>query len=197
MAEKKSFKQLKVSCRKFGKLAQYSFWCWLTCFCYFAFVKTPSSHWCWPDFVIVSQNTLKSLRPNLWRKIFFNLYPTNIFQTLLDSYSTRADICLDLFVKRLRNVRKTKIQIWSSTQSTKGKSRSIPYFEGKIRWGINQFQHVRKYVCLMRRTCVCVFRWKAKLAFHKYPDAHYVAPWLRSNDVPCAIRNSILWMEKR
>ena len=43
---------------------------------------------------------------------------------------------------------------------------------------------------------VCVFRRKAKLAFHKYPDAHYVAPWLRSNDVPCAIRNSILWMEK-
>ena len=67
---------------------------------------------------------------------------------------------------------------------------------GKIRWWINQFQHVRKYVCLMRRTCVCVFRRKAKLAFHKYPDAHYVAPWLRSNDVPCAIRNSILWIEK-
>ena len=170
----------------------WSLRCWLTCFCFFVFVKTPSRHWCWhagwPDFVI-SQNTLKSLWPNLWRKIFFNLYPTNIFQTLLDSYSTRADICLDLFVKRLRNVRKTKIQIWSSTQGTKGKSRSIPYFEGKI-------QHVRKYVCLMRRTCVCVFRRKAKLAFHKYRDAHYVAPWLRSNDVPCAIRNSILWMEK-
>ena len=44
---------------------------------------------------------------------------------------------------------------------------------------------------------VCVFRWKAKLAFHKYPNAHYVAPWLRSNDVPCAIRNFILWMEKK
>ena len=37
---------------------------------------------------VVTQNTLKSPRPNLLDKIFANLYPTNIFQTLFDRYLT-------------------------------------------------------------------------------------------------------------
>ena len=61
----------------------------------------------------------------------------------------------------------------------------------------NQSISTCEKVRLSHAAYMCVFRRKAKLAFHKYPDAHYVAPWLRSNDVPCAIRNFILWMEKK
>ena len=72
MVQPVSYKMLTVSCRKRRK----------------ACTGVPDAGE--PAFVM-TQNTLKSPRPNLLDKIFANLYPTNIFQTLFDRYLTHMD----------------------------------------------------------------------------------------------------------